>query len=239
MNFKEVLGLEHIKNHLIKSTDNDRISHAQMFVGKEGSGTLPMAIAYAQYILCSTSADKESCALKCSKLMHPDLHFAFPVATNDRIKSHPVSNFFLEDWRNFIHLSPYGNLFEWLQAIGIENKQGQIGVGEAEEIVKALRLKSYEGGFKVMIIWMAEKMNASASNKLLKLLEEPPDKTVFILVTENEDQLISTIKSRCQLLQFPLLSEADIVKGLIEKEGTDLPGGRTPTAVVFYQQGKG
>ena len=223
MNFSKILGQEHLKNHLIKSTDNGRIPHAQLFVGKEGSGTLPMAIVYAQYILCSTSDDKDACALKCSKLMHPDLHFAFPVATNDIIKKHPVSNLFLEDWRNFIRLNPYGNLFEWLQSIGIENKQGQIGVDEAEEIVKALKLKSYEGGYKIMIIWMAEKMNISAANKLLKSLEEPPEKTVYILVSENEEQLITTIKSRCQVLHFPLLSEADITKCLIEKEGTDKP----------------
>ncbi|MFK5957490.1 MAG: DNA polymerase III subunit delta' [Lutibacter sp.] len=223
MNFSEILGQKHLKNHLMKSTDNGRISHAQLFVGKEGSGTLPIAIAYAQYILCSSSNDKETCALKCAKLSHPDLHFAFPVATNDVVKNHPVSNLFLEDWRNFIALNPYGNLFEWLQSIGIENKQGQIGVDEAGEIVKALKLKSYEGGYKIMIIWMAEKMNTSAANKLLKLLEEPPEKTVFILVTENEEQLISTIKSRCQVLHFPLLSEADIHNYLVNKEGTDLP----------------
>lgn len=221
MNFSEVLGQEHLKNHLMKSTDNGRISHAQLFVGKEGSGTLSMAIAYAQYILCSTSTDKENCALKCSKLVHPDLHFAFPVATNDIVKKHPVSNLFLEDWRNFIRINPHGNLFEWLQSIGIENKQGQIGVDEAEEIVKSLKLKSYEGGYKIMIIWMAEKMNISSANKLLKLLEEPPDKTVFLLVTENEEQLITTIKSRCQVLHFPLLSETDISNYLVEKEGTD------------------
>ena len=223
MNFSEVLGQEHLKNHLIKSTDNGRISHAQLFVGKEGSGTLAMAIAYAQYILYSTSNDKEACAIKCSKLMHPDLHFAFPVATNDIVKKHPVSNLFLEDWRNFIGLNPYGNLFEWLQSIGIENKQGQIGVDEAEEIVKSLKLKSYEGGYKIMIIWMAEKMNTSAANKLLKLLEEPPEKTVFLLVSENEEQIITTIKSRCQVLHFPLLSEKDIAHYLVEKEGTDAP----------------
>ena len=207
----------------MKSTDNGRISHAQLFVGKEGSGTLAMAIAYAQYILCSTSTDQEACALKCAKLMHPDLHFAFPVATNDVVKNHPVSNLFLEDWRNFIQLNPYGNLFEWLQSIGIENKQGQIGVNEAEEIVKSLRLKSYEGGYKIMIIWMAEKMHTSAANKLLKLLEEPPEKTVFLLVTENEEHIITTIKSRCQVLHFPIIAEADIVNYLIEKEGTDQP----------------
>ncbi len=223
MNFSEILGQEHLKNHLMKSTDNGRISHAQLFVGNEGTGVLPMAIAYAQYILCSTSNDKESCALKCSKLMHPDLHFAFPVASNEIIKSKPVSNNFLEDWRHFITSNPYGNLFEWLQTIGVENKQGLMGVDEAEEIVKSLKLKSYEGGYKIMIVWMAEKLHTSAANKLLKLLEEPPEKTVFILITENEEEIITTIKSRCQILQFPILSEADIAKGLIEKEGTDRP----------------
>jgi DNA polymerase-3 subunit delta' len=223
MNFSEILGQEHLKSHLIKSTDNGRISHAQLFIGKEGAGVLPMAIAYAQYILCSTSLDKETCAIKCKKLMHPDLHFAFPVATNDRIKSKPISNDFLEEWREFVKNNPYGNLFEWLQSIGVENKQGQIGVDEAEQIVKALKLKSYEGGYKIMIIWMAEKMNTSASNKLLKLLEEPPEKTVFLLVAEDEEQLITTIKSRCQTLHFPLLSNKAIEKGLIEREGTDQP----------------
>lgn len=223
MKFSEILGHQHLKNHLIKSTDNGRISHAQLFVGKEGSGVLAMAIAYATYILCSTSKDPETCTLMCSKLAHPDLHFAFPVSTNNSVKKHPISKLFLEEWRKFISETPYGNLFEWLQSLGIENKQGQIGVDEAEEIVKALKLKSYEGGYKIMIIWMAETMNIAASNKLLKLLEEPPEKTVFLLVTENEEQIISTIKSRCQILHFPLLTEADIVKGLIEREGTDPP----------------
>jgi DNA polymerase-3 subunit delta' len=221
--FEDVLGHEHLKSHLIKSTDNGRISHAQLFVGKEGSGTLPMAIAYAQYILASSSGNPEISNLKCEKLQHPDLHFTFPVTTNDRIKSKPVSNDFIEEWRDFITKSPYGNLFEWLQSTGVENKQGKIGVDEAEEIVRKLKLKSYEGGYKVMIIWMAEKMNTSAANKLLKLIEEPPEKTVFILVAEDEEQIISTIKSRCQLLQFSMLSEADIVKGLVTYEGTDLP----------------
>ena len=234
MNFSEILGQEHLKSHLIKSTDNGRISHAQLFVGKEGSGVLPMAIAYAQYILSHKSEDKEASEKKCEKLMHPDLHFAFPVATNDVVKSHPVSSLFLEDWRTFIHTNPYGNLFEWLQSIGIENKQGQIGVDEAEEIVKSLKLKSYEGGYKVLIIWMAEKMNSPASNKLLKLLEEPPEKTVFLLVTEDDEQIITTIKSRCQTLHFPLLSEADIARGLIDREDAD-----PPIAAQIAQQADG
>jgi len=222
MEFSEVLGQDYLKNHLVKSIKNGRISHAQLFIGNEGCGVLPMAIAYAQYILCSTSNDKESCTLKCSKLTHPDLHFAFPVTTTNSIKKHPVSNLFINEWRNFIATNPYGNLFEWLQVLGVENKQGQIGVDEADEIVKALKLKAYEGGFKVMIIWMAEKMNNAAANKLLKLLEEPPEKTVFLLVAEKEEQLIATIKSRCQILHFPALSETDIENGLVKNEGTDI-----------------
>ena len=214
MLFNQIIGQEHIKNHLQKSAENGRIPHAQLFVGKEGSGTLPMAIAYAQFLLCNFSDKVEACNLKCNKLQHPDLHFAFPVTTNDSVKKHPVSNLFLEDWRQFINEQPYGSLFNWLQHIGVENKQGLIGVDEAEDIVKKLKLKSYEGGFKVMIIWMAEKMNIAAANKLLKLIEEPPEKTVFLLITENEEQIINTIKSRCQALHFPALSEQDIANSL-------------------------
>ena len=215
MLFNQIIGQEHIKNHLKVSAENGRIPHAQLFVGKEGSGTLPMAIAYAQFLLCNFSDNAEVCGLKCEKLQHPDLHFAFPVTTNEKVKKHPVSNLFLEEWRTFVASQPYGSLFNWLQHIGVEKKQGIIGVDEAEEIVKKLTLKSYEGGFKVMIIWMAEKMNIAAANKLLKLIEEPPKKTIFLLITENEEQLINTIKSRCQALHFPALSEQDISNALV------------------------
>jgi DNA polymerase-3 subunit delta' len=218
MLFNQIIGQEHIKNHLQVSAENGRIPHAQLFVGKEGSGTLPMAIAYAQFLLCNSSENSDACNLKCAKLQHPDLHFAFPVTTNDAVKKHPVSTLFLEDWRAFMTEQPYGSLFNWLQHIGVENKQGNIGVDEAETVVKRLQLKSYEGGFKVMLIWMAEKMNIAAANKLLKLIEEPPNKTVFILITENEEQIINTIKSRCQALHFPVLSEQDIANALIERE---------------------
>jgi DNA polymerase-3 subunit delta' len=218
MLFNQIIGQEHIKNHLQTSAENGRIPHAQLFVGKEGSGTLPMAIAYAQFLLCNFSNDKTACNLKCDKLQHPDLHFSFPVTSNENVKKHPVSNLFLADWRQFIKDQPYGSLFNWLQHIGVENKQGLIGVDEAEDIVKKLQLKPYEGGFKVMLIWMAEKMNIAAANKLLKLIEEPPNKTVFILITENEEQIINTIKSRCQALHFPVLAEQDIANALIERE---------------------
>ena len=215
MLFNEIIGQEHIKKHLQKSAENGRVPHAQLFIGKEGCGTLPMAIAYAQFLLCNFSEDADACNIKCNKLQHPDLHFAFPVTTNDSVKKHAVSNLFLEDWRDFVATQPYGSLFNWLQHIGVENKQGLIGVDESEAVVKKLRLKSYEGGFKVMIIWMAEKMNIAAANKLLKLIEEPPQKTVFLLITENEEQIINTIKSRCQALHFPALSEHDIANSLI------------------------
>jgi len=215
MLFNQIIGQEHIKNHLQKSAENGRIPHAQLFIGKEGSGTLPMAIAYAQFLLCNFSDNADACNIKCKKLQHPDLHFAFPVTTNDSVKKHAVSDLFLEDWRDFIATQPYGNVFNWLHHIGVENKQGLIGVDEAEAVVRKLKLKSYEGGFKVMIIWMAEKMNIAAANKLLKLIEEPPEKTVFLLITESEEQIINTIKSRCQALHFPVLSDQDIANSLI------------------------
>jgi len=222
MFFSEVLGQEHIKNHLIQSANKGRVPHAQLFVGPEGSGTLPMAIAYAQYLLCNctdgNNKEREAaCNLKFNTLSHPDLHFAFPVAANDKIKKHPVSSHFLEEWRELLKEQPYGNLFDWYKKIGVDNKQGQIGVDEAQGIVKALSLKAYEGNYKIMLIWMVEKMNATASNKLLKLIEEPPNKTIFILIAEDEEQIINTIKSRCQILHFPSLAEDVIKTALIKK----------------------
>lgn len=226
MLFSEILGLPHIKNHLTTTANRGRIPHAQLFSGNHGSGLLPMAIAYAQYILCDNQNSENNsgnkiCNTRFNTFSHPDLHFAFPVATTDKIKSHPVSNNFLDSWREFLTENPYGSLFDWYQKLGIENKQGQIGVDEAQEIVKSLSLKSYEGGYKVMLIWMAEKMNTSASNKLLKLIEEPPDKTLFILITEDEEQIIQTIRSRCQILRFPALSEAVITERLIKTNNLD------------------
>jgi DNA polymerase-3 subunit delta' len=226
MLFSEIHGQEHLKRHLTQSVDNGRIPHAQLFVGPEGSGTLAMAIAYAQYILCSNSNGEntngnDACNLKFNHLSHPDLHFAFPVATNDKVKSHPVSSLFMEEWRELLKEQPYCNLFDWYKKLGVDNKQGQIGVDEAQDIVKSLSLKAYEGGHKVMIIWMAEKMNIASANKLLKLIEEPPNKTVFILVAEDEEQIITTIKSRCQILHFPVLPQEVIKNALIQKYNVD------------------
>ena len=232
MLFSEILALAHIKNHLTSSATAGRVPHAQLFVGPEGCGTLVTAIAYAQYLLCKNTGGENNsgdaqCNIKCNTLTHPDLHFAFPVANSDKVRSHATSNHYLDEWRKFVKEQPYGNLFDWYQAIGIEKKQGQIGVDEAQDIVKKLSLKPYEGGYKVMIIWMAETMNTPASNKLLKLVEEPPENTVLILVAEDDSKLMQTLRSRCQALHFPPLPEAAItdalvLKGLLREEAQRL-----------------
>jgi len=226
MQFSEILGQDYIKNHLTRSAASGRIAHAQLFVGPEGSGTLAMAIAYAQFILCNNQGAEndggnEACNLKFESISHPDLHFIYPTVTTEEVKTKPKSLDFIADWRQFIAQNPYGSLFDWYQLLGVQNKQGEIRVEDAQDILKSLALKSYEGGYKITIIWMADKMNISASNKLLKLLEEPSDKTVFILICENEEDLIQTIRSRCQVLHFMGLSEKVIADALVSRENVD------------------
>ncbi|MGO3182986.1 MAG: ATP-binding protein [Aequorivita sp.] len=225
MDFSEVIGQKHIKSHLSQTVENGRIPHSQLFSGVNGSGLLPMAIAYTSEILCkqykTDSPEYLACKNKITKLTHPDLHFVYPVNTNDIIKKNAISDHYAEEWRNFVLDNPYASLFEWLQSIGIEKKQGNISKYEAENISKKLALKSFEGGYKVMIIWMAENMNGECANKILKLVEEPSDKTLLLLLSENEQQIITTIRSRCQKLDFPLLSESDIVENLTEKRNID------------------
>ncbi len=217
MYFDKIIGLENIKSYLTKTVDENRIPHAQLFVGSKGSGTLAMAIAYAQYILCNTAVNKSACNIKCEKLTHPDLHFSFPIVTTTKVKKDPVCDLFLSDWREFVQQNRYGSLFNWMQFLGVENKQGIINKAEAAAISKKISVKSFEGGYKIAIIWMAEKLNDTAANLLLKLIEEPPEKTVFILIAEDEGQIIKTILSRCQVLHFPKVSEVNIVQTLVEK----------------------
>jgi len=226
MQFSDILGQDYIKNHLIKSALSGRIPHAQLFIGPEGSGTLVAAIAYAQFILCSNtgienSGGNESCNLKFKSFSHPDLHFVYPNVTNDDVKTKPKSADFITDWREFISANPYGSLFDWYKHLGVQNKQGEIRVEDAQDILKSLALKSYEGGYKIMIVWMADKMNIAASNNLLKLLEEPPEKTLFLLISENEEDIIQTIRSRCQVLHFGALPETIISKALIDQHQID------------------
>ncbi len=239
MLFSEILGQEHIKSHLTKSADSGRIPHAQLFIGPEGSGALAMALAYSQYVLCKNNhsennSGNEACNLKFAHLSHPDLHFIYPTVTTEEVKKHPKSIDFLKDWREFILANPYAGLFDWYQKLDAKNKQGEIRVDDAQETLKALSLKSYEGGYKVMIVWMAEKMNIAASNKLLKILEEPPEKTLFILIAEDEEDLIQTIRSRCQVLHFIGVPENEIAKKLIEIKNLDL---REAQKVAHQSQG--
>ena len=221
MLFKDILGQDHIKNYLITTANAGRIPHAQLFIGPEGSGTLPMAMAYAQYILCNNSdgentTGNSACNLKFDHISHPDMHFVYPITSTDEVKGDSVvSTNFLDQWRGFVKENPYGSLFDWYKKLEIPKKQGIISVKESAAINKNLSLKAYEGGYKVMIIWMADKMRTDAANKLLKLLEEPPEKTIFILISESIDDLLQTIISRCQVVDFLALPEQVITDALI------------------------
>ena len=216
MLWEDIAGQEIIKQKLKESVAEGRISHAQLFVGKEGSGALNLAIAYAGEILSREKGDAVWAKVK--SLQHPDLHFSYPVASTDSVKDKPTSAHFLREWREFMLGNPYGNIFDWLQFLGIEKKQGNISVHEAQEIVKSLSLNSYEGGYKIMLIWLPELMNNAAANKLLKIIEEPPQKTVFLLVAEREDLLLPTITSRCQLVKINRLTDAEIAGYLIQNK---------------------
>ncbi len=221
MLLKDVPGHENLKNHLALSAKQGRIPHAQLFVGEEGSGTLQLALAYASQVLSlpyeEGSEAHRACLQKCENLVHPDLHFVFPTATNQDIKTNAVSDAFLPQWRQFIKTQPFGSLYDWYQHLGIEKKQGFIRVEDSHDVIRKLSLKSYEGGYKIMLIWMAEKMNTEASNKLLKLIEEPPQQTLLILISADENQLLQTIQSRCQIIRIPKFSEPVIEKYLTEK----------------------
>ena len=222
MLFKEVIGQEEVKKKLINSVREGRISHAQLFLGPPGSGKLPLALAYAQYINCLNPGENDSCGvcpscIKFAKLSHPDLHFIFPVAPVKQI-SDPVSEDFLVEWRNFVlKNNAYIDLQSWLNAIGIENKQAYIRAKDCDEIIKALSLTSYEARYKIMIIWMAERFYYSGAPKILKILEEPPDKTLFILIAENQEELLPTIRSRTQLVKLLRISDDAIYNELSEK----------------------
>ncbi len=219
MTFSEVLGQQHIKSHLAKTVKSGKIPHTQLFIGKSGSGLLALALSYANEILCQSYDEKSdaytSCKNKVNKLAHPDLHFVYPVNTNEDVKKNPISDNFASSWRDFVLNNSYSSLYDWYQFIGIEKKQGNISKHEAVSISKKLSLKSYEGGYKVLIIWMAEKMNNECANQLLKLIEEPPEKTVVLLLTENVEIILDTIKSRCQKLHIPSLAEEEIYQELV------------------------
>lgn len=220
MQFSKVIGQEQVKKRLIRSVKENRVSHAQLFLGPEGCGKLALAIAYAQYVCCENKKENDSCGLcrsciKFEKIAHPDLHFIYPIsATKDKL----VSSAFISDWRDLVlNQECYTGLEDWYKAIGLETKQGIINANDCNEVIKTLGLKAYESEYKIMIIWMVEKLFHSAAPKLLKILEEPPDKTLFLLVCEDHEQVISTIISRAQIIKIPRIAEKDMVHALIEK----------------------
>lgn len=221
MKFSKVIGQEDVKQYLLRSVKEQRISHAQLFSGPSGTGKLALAIAYAQYISCKDKQENDSCGtcsscVKFNKLAHPDFHFTMPLASTKRVTKAEqlVSSTFMTEWREFVLDNPYAGLNEWFAKIGVENKQGNINVHESAEILRKLSLKPYEGEYRILIVWMPEKMNAQCANKLLKIIEEPPQKTVFLLITEDPEELLPTILSRVQMVKVPAMSDEDIAGGL-------------------------
>lgn len=224
MFFRDVIGHEEIKQRLITSLQTGRISHAQLFAGDTGAGTLALALAFAQYVFCTGEKGTDSCG-ECSsckkmrKYIHPDLHFVFPVIKSAKVKT-PVSDEYINDWRSLISKSPYFNIENWYTEMGVEdNAQASIYTEESSYILRKLNLKSFESDYKIMIIWLPEKMNQDCANKLLKIIEEPYDKTLFLLVTENPAQIIGTILSRTQRITIPPLEKEQIKQHLITEQG--------------------
>ncbi|MEP6582623.1 MAG: hypothetical protein ABJA90_00090 [Ginsengibacter sp.] len=252
MQLENVIGQQAIKKHLIDLVQNNRLSHALLFLGKEGSGSLSLAIAFAQYIVCNSARvekskasiidlfdsaepdiissinDKnipaDSCGscpacVKANQLIHPDIHFSFPVIPK-KSGTPPVSDDYISEWREFFLLNPYGNVYDWLQFLDAENKQGNITAKECNEINHKLSLKAFESGFKILIMWMPELLG-TAGNKLLKLIEEPPPDTLFIFVAEDEQAILPTILSRTQLIKVPPLTDKEIEEALITRSNVE------------------
>ena len=216
MRFCDIIGQETEKRQLRQAVLEGRIPHAQLFAGPAGVGKLALALAYAQYVSCPNRDEHDSCGtcptcLQFNKLQHPDLHFVFPIIKGD---DGDVCDAFADKWRGLLKEQRYFDIDDWYRVLGTETKQGMIYEKESGEIMRKLSLKSFSGGYKIMIIWQPEKMNATCANKILKLLEEPPTKTLFLLVSEHPEQLLSTIISRVQEVRIPRLSESDIAAGL-------------------------
>ncbi len=251
MQFSSVIGQQNVKDQLLQMHRQNRLSHALLFLGKEGSGALALALAFAQYLVCEKVNGKPSpaaqagpslfgeetpintpaalpvdscgeCAacVKAAKMIHPDIHFSFPVITKKTGES-PVSNDFINEWRAFILAHPYGNLYDWLLAIAAENKQGNITARECNDMIHKMSLKSFEAPYKIMILWMPELLGKEG-NRLLKLVEEPAPDTLFILVAENESQILPTLLSRTQLVRVPRLHRSDIEQAL-QQQNQPLP----------------
>lgn len=231
MRFKDIIGQEEIKRQLCRTVEQGRVSHALMFTGNEGVGTLPMAMAYAQYIYCRNRTGTDACGecpecYRIERMEHPDVHYIYPVNTSKEAVStgrnddKPKSDQFLHVWREILPKTEgYLNEQEWYAALGIENQQGIINKNDANELVRKMSLKSFEGGYKTVIIWLPERMHDSAANTLLKLIEEPPEKTLFLFVSKEPDKVIATIRSRTQTIALAGTEDQTITEGLKERYG--------------------
>ncbi len=262
MQFHSITGQKDIKEQLVQMVQHNRLSHALLFLGKEGSGALQLALAFAQFIVCRSAAGKQQSAIqepslfgepepvssiqlpassndscgvcpackKANELIHPDIHFSYPVITR-KPGEKPISTDFIAEWRSFIAQNPYGNVYDWLQFIGAENKQGNITAHECMDIIRKLNLKSFESEYKILIMWMPEFLGKEG-NKLLKLIEEPPPNTLFILVAENEDLILPTILSRTQLVKIPMLSNLEVEAALELNAGVAMEKAQQVAAVA-------
>ncbi|WP_423148814.1 ATP-binding protein [Rubrolithibacter danxiaensis] len=217
MQFSDIIGQNEVKEHLIRTVKDGRISHAQLFLGPEGCGSLPLALAYAQLISCQNPLEKDSCG-QCSscrkyrRLIHPDLHFSYPFFAKHK---DDTAITFIEEWRETFLANPYLNLDSWRESLDAENKQANINIAECHQIIKKLSLKPFEGEYKVLIMWLPEYLDKEG-NTLLKIIEEPPQKTLFLLVAQNQDQILNTILSRTQLVKINKLKDKEIKEHLIQ-----------------------
>lgn len=251
MRFSDIYGLETTKKRLITSAQRNKVAHAQLFSGVEGSALLPMALAYATYLNCENPSEDDACG-KCSactksiKYIHPDIHYVFPVSSTEGISGKDViSKSYFPAWRSFLKESPYGDTVDWVKAFGGENKQLNISKQESREIIGILSLKAFEGKYKIMIIWMPELLHPYASNALLKVLEEPSDNTVFLMVSPHSENLLRTIRSRTQLIRIPPFTNPELIHILtkeyeveeaLAKQITHLADGSLLNALRIYEE---
>lgn len=227
MKFKEVIGHESLKTMLRRNADSGRISHAQLFAGESGWDVLPLAMAYAQYVNCSARHDGDSCGecpscRQMEQLAHPDMHFVFPTVAPKKWSGSqkPTSDYFLPQWRQIATRTSWR--FDeqmWYAELGVDNAQGAIAKNEADEIIRKLSFKSFDGGYKIVLVWLPEKMNESAANTLLKILEEPWEKTLFLLVSERPERLLKTILSRTQSIEVPRIDEDSLAAYAVRTQG--------------------
>jgi len=226
MLFKEIIGQQEVKDKLLRLVRDDRTPHAMMLFGPEGSGKLALGVALTQFLACNNRQEDDSCGIcpsciKFGKLVHPDLHFVVPVLKTGSMTAPPVSDDYAEAWREALLSDFYLTESQWYESIGAENKQGIINVKESENIIRKLGFKPYESDYRMVVIWLPEKMNQPAANKLLKLIEEPPALTLIMMVSEHTDRLLPTILSRTQLFHVPPISEADLREGLMKQGQAD------------------